>query len=289
MSSCVVIMNKLGVAVAADSAATVGSREAIFNTAQKIFPIGLAPISVSSYGSADVMGVPIDVLIKEYGSYIANKNKKNTVEEYGRGFLDFLVSESSYFNFKNAEQSLISSWIKKILKRLLFKIETKETKPDKETLIEGNYQKLIEFTQGEYESDVQNPINVSYVKDKFPNIFNDLFINYFSTYMNRSFKKNPINDFDKSIINKLTDIVEKITSRSFYYPRNTGICFMGYGEKQIYPSFFHFRFCFVVCLANIEINFNMSRKKLKYFLFSNVYAGFKMHFFLSILLKLCLI
>ena len=50
-------MNKEAIALAADSAATIGDRAAIRNSAQKLFPLSCS-VAVICYGSAEFMTVP---------------------------------------------------------------------------------------------------------------------------------------------------------------------------------------------------------------------------------------
>jgi ATP-dependent protease HslVU (ClpYQ) peptidase subunit len=67
MTCEVAVMNKRGVALAADSAVTLGEGEKIFHTAEKLFQLsGAAPIGVMTCGSADIMGVPWETVIKLY-------------------------------------------------------------------------------------------------------------------------------------------------------------------------------------------------------------------------------
>jgi hypothetical protein len=246
MSSGVVIINKTGVAVAADSAVTIGSRSAIFNTAQKIYPIGKASVCIVNYGAGTIMGVPVEVLFKEFSAYIGEQQKKNTVEDYGKTFLEFLVSESTYFNFPNNEERLIKSWLSKLLSEILHSFEKKEALDDKLAVIEENYQRLINIAKLTGYNDINNPFQYSHIEQKHPDIFNEVFINYFTDQLDRNFKKDPLDEQDKQVISKLKDIAQKISHRSYFYPSSTGVCFVGYGQKQIYPSLFHIRFYGVV-------------------------------------------
>ena len=242
MSSGIVIMNKSGVAVAADSAVTIGSRSAIFNTAQKLFQVGQLPVSIVNYGSGLMMKVPVDVLYKEFSHHVGNKIVKNTIEEYGRYFLDYLTSERQYFNFPKNEIITIKGWINNLLKALLKNITAQQKSEEKDAHVEENFQTLLNQCKGESRTDVENPLSVHYIQKQYPDSFHDVYIEYASYYFDRNFKINPLSDWDKKVIEKLIDIGGKIARRYYYYPQKTGICFVGYGEKQIYPSLFHFRF-----------------------------------------------
>jgi len=71
MSCEVAVMNKRGVALAADSAVTLSGRK-IYHTAEKLFQLSSgALIGILTYGSADIMGVPWETVVKMFGRKLA--------------------------------------------------------------------------------------------------------------------------------------------------------------------------------------------------------------------------
>ena len=65
MSAGVIIMNKNAIALAADSAVTIGNHLAIHNSANKVFALSkVAPVGVITYANATFMDIPIEVIIK---------------------------------------------------------------------------------------------------------------------------------------------------------------------------------------------------------------------------------
>lgn len=89
MTAEVVIMNRLAVSLAADSAVTVGDNK-VYDTANKLFALSKhEPIGVMIYGAADFMAVPWETIIKQYRSRLAKK-AFNTVAEYKNHLLRFL-------------------------------------------------------------------------------------------------------------------------------------------------------------------------------------------------------
>jgi ATP-dependent protease HslVU (ClpYQ) peptidase subunit len=95
MSSGLILLNKNGAAIAADSAVTLGNRSAIYNTARKIFEIGDAPVLVVITGSIGVLGVPIEVILKQFSIY-ARKHSllKEKLSDYGIELMRFLEEKS---------------------------------------------------------------------------------------------------------------------------------------------------------------------------------------------------
>ena len=92
MTAVVAILNKQGVAIAADSAVTLsdGERKKIYLNANKIFTLSkYHPVSILIYNSAEFNGVPWEIVIKEYRNYLGSKNLDRT-QDYYRNFLEFL-------------------------------------------------------------------------------------------------------------------------------------------------------------------------------------------------------
>src|SRR5690625_7746226 len=96
MTAEVVIMNKLGMALAADSAITSGRDgvQKIYNSANKLFLLSKHhPIGIMIYGAASFMEVPWDIIIKSYRNYLGD-TKYEKVSDYMEDLLDFRSEES---------------------------------------------------------------------------------------------------------------------------------------------------------------------------------------------------
>jgi hypothetical protein len=92
MTAEIAIMNKLGVALAADSAATIGyqSGNKIYNSANKLFMLSaIHPIGIMIYGSAELTGVPWDTIVKLFRIHVGTQ-KFETLREYVDRFISFL-------------------------------------------------------------------------------------------------------------------------------------------------------------------------------------------------------
>ena len=62
MSAGVIIMNKNAIALAADSAVTIGNHLAIHNSANKVFALSkVAPVGVITYANATFMDIPMQM------------------------------------------------------------------------------------------------------------------------------------------------------------------------------------------------------------------------------------
>ena len=93
MTAELIVMNKNGLALAADSAVSVstgGRTSKIYNTANKLFALSKhRPIGVMIYGSAEIMGLPWEVVIKRYRESLGEKSFQS-LDEYIEDFFDYL-------------------------------------------------------------------------------------------------------------------------------------------------------------------------------------------------------
>jgi hypothetical protein len=97
MTCEVAVMNKLGVALAADSAVTVNDGEKIYHRVDKIFPLSSKPpIALLIYGSAEIMGVPWEIVVKMYVDKFAQESL-SALEDYASRFLTFVAQSSVLF------------------------------------------------------------------------------------------------------------------------------------------------------------------------------------------------
>lgn len=93
MTVIVAALNRQGVAVAADSAVTVGEGEQrkIFNSATKILTLDRrAPVAVAVHGAWRINGVPWESIVKRYRDRHARDGEHETVAAYAEAFLKWL-------------------------------------------------------------------------------------------------------------------------------------------------------------------------------------------------------
>jgi hypothetical protein len=91
MTCEIIVMNKRGLALAADSAVTVGDREKIYHRAEKLFPLAsiTTPVAIMTYGCADMTGVPWEVIIKMYSEMLGDR-RFDRLEDYAQDFFRFI-------------------------------------------------------------------------------------------------------------------------------------------------------------------------------------------------------
>lgn len=99
MTAEIAIMNRMAVALAADSAVTFGhpKQTKIYYTVNKLFTLSkYEPVGVMVYGDAELMGVPWETILKEYRRSLG-RTSFNTLGDYARHLIDFMDKPNSLF------------------------------------------------------------------------------------------------------------------------------------------------------------------------------------------------
>ncbi len=139
MTAEVAILNKMGVAMAADSAVSIGGSGKVYNSANKLFALSKKhPVGIMIYGNAHFMSVPWEIIIKYYRSNELKESSFPTIQDYAESFLKFLSQtpilpkedESNYVNYyayrvSNDVQKLVSDGMENYFR--VHKISTKRT------------------------------------------------------------------------------------------------------------------------------------------------------------------
>jgi hypothetical protein len=104
MTAEIAILNKMGVALAADSAVSIGKSGKVYNSANKLFALSKKyPVGVMIFGNAEFLSVPWEVIIKQYRSQILKDHGLSKIEDYVDSFLNFL-KKTTLFPEKNQER-----------------------------------------------------------------------------------------------------------------------------------------------------------------------------------------
>lgn len=239
MTAEIAIMNKNAIALATDSAVTMGgsSKQKIFTSANKLFALSkYHPIGIMIYGNAIFMEVPWETIIKIYRNNL-RKKKFNTLNEYANNFIAFLNNGNPLFPNSIQEEYLstsIHSYFSYIKNEIKKKIEIEYAKDGKITdeMIEQIVSKEIE----EHYEDWDRAKNISSI----PKTFNKNIIKKYKIIIEEIieevFEKLPISE---NHLNKLRKISGSLFSK---FPDNiqneaiSGVVIAGFGGKEAFPS-----------------------------------------------------
>lgn len=126
MTTEIAVANKLGIALASDSAVTItgGGRVKIFDTADKLFELSLHhPIGVMINGNMDCLSIPWEILVKDFREKEGTKQRSKLLD-WAKDFLAYieghmLISEDSINRYV---ESIIDNEIDIIQREVAIKI-----------------------------------------------------------------------------------------------------------------------------------------------------------------------
>lgn len=255
MTAIVGILNRRGLAFAADSAATHRSRSGykISNYANKIFSLSnYHPVGVALYNNLDFMGVPWDSIIKQFRNSQKDKHY-DTVQGYVKPFFTFLKSYCvNRFPQQQLEYSsvIINSYFKDITELVV-----KEVGPLSDDNVENYYKRAF------------------YIMDEFYNKFKDSKAEDYENYKQKDFEK-----YTKGIVDSVLSSISStqysvdfrkkfcdslyalICHNSHFYLESlfTGLVFFGYGDKDLFPSLLEYK---VTYALGGRIKYTLIQKK----------------------------
>lgn len=235
MSAGICIMNKNAIALAADSAVTIGPHLAVHNSANKLFALSrVAPIGTIIYANAELMDIPMEIIIKQFKSRLGNKTFP-TLIHYVAEFFAYIVANKALFHFDQNEKALV----KDIYEDLLAGAN-------------GDYQHLIKnkinAVQRDLTEDEIKEIQEAVVSStaSFVASFDSIYNFDVAQYIRTTYSKE-IEEYIRSIfpwttdeqLSTLIDSVCSVYNRQFFRNGYVGMAFAGYGDNDIFPSMIH--------------------------------------------------
>ncbi|MCD6116345.1 hypothetical protein J7K93_04975 [bacterium] len=241
MSAEIAIMNRSAVALAADSAVTINRKEnvKIYNTVNKLFTLSkYHPVGIMVYGSADLMGVPWESIIKIYRNNLLEKSF-STLEEYAQDFMNYLDKDNKLFPEEiqdNYFKSAILNYFS-IIKRDIDK-KVKDITDQKGTISTISIENITKDTIREHFMMWEKAERLSHLPKSFPNKIIVKFDKFINESISKVFQKLPV--FSKS-----TEDLKAICGNLFFkdkFPQSlAGIVIAGFGDEETFPALSSFK------------------------------------------------
>ena len=239
MTAVVGILNKNAVAIAADSAVTIGGNggRKIFNKANKVFTLSKQhPVGIMIYNSASFMATPWETIIKVYRKQLGSTSF-STLKEYEQNFIAFLRAKNFYTDagmqtafLENFSLDVINSIINDIAlqNKGLIENPSPESRQQFIAILEEQLDNLISHWGGLTE---------------FCPEFLDYTIEMFTAYSEQIFVRiNQLRFTENGIVIspellvKMKLAVYSILRAKEELTNFTGLIFTGFGEDEIYPQ-----------------------------------------------------
>ncbi len=234
MTAEIVVMNTQAVALAADSAVTVGA-DKVFTSANKLFALSkYEPVGIMVYQNASFMGIPWETLIKVFRKQLGQQVFPR-LQDYADRFIDFLAhnpwfDESSQrrhcanllWGFLNAIQVEIREGIGAILHK-----EGSITESQVADVVSSTIRRYFErWSQMDAAPSVENPDEaVSNILQKYEQEIEDSIRECFHTL--------PLADERRADLRLLSAY---LFIKNCFSEEHSGIVIAGFGENDAYPS-----------------------------------------------------
>lgn len=236
MTAEIAILNTHGIALAADSAVTFqnsnSKEKKIYNSSDKVFSLSkFYPIGIMIFGNASFLGLPWEIIIKNYRSYLW-KRKFDTLNEYALNFLKYLETvipdtmQEEYF------RRSVSAYYFALCEEIKKEVEIITEKDGKISLkdVKKSITEIIKKQSKNIEEKFEPLPNVP---ENFSEILLGKRIGIVDEIINKYFEKLPISTTNRKLLHKLAFL---INSREVFSNNNSGVVVAGYGEKEDFPS-----------------------------------------------------
>ncbi len=235
MTAEIALLNKNGVALAADSAVTVGDGQKIYNTANKLFMLTrFHPVGVMIYGNAELMETPWETIIKTYQREIG-KSEFDHLADYGENFIKFLQGffpedvQLAYF------QHRVISYFSYMKQDVL--AEVREHLKQREALDEEGIAEVVQTVVTKHHLMWTEAKNATYWCPELEGQLQGLFKTHSEELISPIFEKLPIGTKCEEL---LGEIAVNIFCKEHMPSGFTGLVIAGFGRKEIYPSLLHY-------------------------------------------------
>lgn len=229
----IAIMNKTAIALAADSAVTIGEQK-IYNTANKLFMLSkYQPIGLMIYGNSELMGIPWETIVKIYRKDLGEK-KFDTLEEYALNFISYLDNNNALF--PESMQTLyffgniigffgyIKTGIDKEIKSII----------EKDKKIEGNaISQIVADHIKKHFDEWEKCANLPSIPEGYADGLLNKYKQKIKEAREKVFEKLPISE---SGLEQLGKICIDLFIKDRFSSSVSGVVIAGFGDKEFFPA-----------------------------------------------------
>lgn len=235
MTAEVIVMNKLAISVAADSAVTitVARGQKIYQSANKLFALGKhIPVGIMVYGSAEFMGIPWESIVKTYRFHLGTKTYPS-VEDYSRDFTGYLERNRNLFP-SQAQERYIKTESHSYLAHMGGEIgkHIKDSLKTRTDISEAEVAALIETWLGGRLAELRALALADRLPKSFPRKLLKQYEKQFSEAISVVYKDLPLTNLSSA---RIPAILAEVFSRVLW-GNHSGLVIMGFGSQDVFPK-----------------------------------------------------
>ena len=235
MTSQIVLMNKIGLAVASDSSLTMtrGDNRRTYASAEKIFPLGPDhKVAILHSGVVEFMDHPFEVLLTEWIKSL--QRPYGTLDEYADSFCSWLAHRQDLFSEESQAsflENFITEYLLEIRSTILDQLKAADISKD-----DWNAPEVLEKVNDILTRDVKyldglsdlEGLNLKWAEARYQTLHPA--IQAAIEYVFDDVPRDVVSDM------KYEEITKRILfKRTFSRDYDARLAFVGYGEQTIYP------------------------------------------------------
>lgn len=240
MTTEIVVMNREGIALAADSVVTYGGSKT-FNTANKLFMLAPGyPVGILIFNNANFMDLPWEIIIKLFRDHVlVKKTRLDKLEDYGKLFIKYIEQNGNKFSTFDQQKHMIMSMVEYIFGEIVGrsiweKIEEEFYKTaariSEEKIAEISHDMIQELHQKIDEvKSVFSDDEINEIRERLFQEFNDIIQHGKEHFLGNL----PLSDEDREVLDNICLLFVTKPGLSSVY---TGVVFAGYGENDLFPA-----------------------------------------------------
>lgn len=237
MTAEVAVLNSQGVALAADSAVTLGDGK-IYNSVEKLFRLSeVDPVAFMIYGNGSCCGTPWELVVKQFRE-LNSKVSFNTVKDYADNFINYIKNQTNLITKENRDhgiESILDDLYRSIFKKLHENIQRAlEAVPSHDRVIGTD--ETLAFISSILDSEAQILEQQEYRLDFNAEVERSLFDDY-------SIRETLLNPARRNLSHIYQYVEDKCLRLSILYltrvgsiPSSAGLVFSGYGKEEFAPT-----------------------------------------------------
>lgn len=231
MTAEIAVMNKSGVALAADSKVTIGGGIKTFDTVSKIFPLSkIHPIALMVWGNPDFMEIPMEIICKEYRSK-KKVGAERTLVKWAEDFVRFLETFSEHDEMlqKRNVRTLLSSWFNEIRQRSAEAARRQEVPLASPQFVDV----LASHLKAAFDAAMSSE---DFIPDEEVEPFLDIFWDSIKDAVDEEVGQYGSEELSKNAtLFAMASLFKKVWS-----PASMGFVIAGYGDDEIFPGLIEF-------------------------------------------------
>ncbi len=234
MTAEVAILNSSAIAIAADSAVTIGRGKKIYNSALKVFTLSkTAPVGIMVYGNAGLLQVPWETIIKIYREKLKTKSFPK-LEDYAEDFIAFLPKQTCFFPRDSQDRWMhgnIVGYLASIRDDFIKAAEQRLKKDGHIT--EDTTRNLLSASVEQHHSSLSKLPHLDGMSTRWESGFKRRIRSTLDKLIEGVFQEIVVTKDDRA---KMIDISAFVHSRNIISNDHAGVVICGFGEDDIYPA-----------------------------------------------------